>query len=294
MSNKTPDDILELARQRMALRREQVHQAEAEAQAERSAREQIWLRVFMLALGGLLLALLLVPGAPLSWKLYAIVHGLVAQEHNVFLQGQQLPICARNIGIYSSFLISAVYLCWGGRKRAGGLPSWPLLLTLIAFVLIMAVDGINSVLGTLGQTQWYASRNDLRTITGVGFGIAMTAAILLVFNRALRRDVEKQQPVMGWRDLGILLVLNGLMVLGVYSNSGLLYWPLAFLSFFGLVGELFVINLLVISMLMGYGRSITRLDQLARPATIALFTNLTIIGALAMLRFAEEAQAVLR
>lgn len=289
MSDKSPEDILELARKRMATRREAERSAQATVRATQATRERPWQVAFLAALGGLLLALLLAPGAALEWKLYAVVHGLVAQQHNVFLDGRQLPICARNIGIYSSFLITATYLWFSGRRRAGGLPGWPLLALLAGFVAVMAVDGFNSLFGTIGQPQLYPSRNDLRTITGALMGMAMAAAILFVFNRALRQDADKRQPVMGWRDLGAVAALNGLMVLAVYSDLGLLYWPLALLSFFGIVGELFVIHLLIVALLMGYGNSVSDVRQFARPATIALFTNLAMIGSLALLRFAGEA-----
>jgi uncharacterized membrane protein len=288
MSNKTPEDILDLARQRIELRKQQEHDLREQVEQERAARERPWQYIFLSVLGALLLALFLAPGASLEWKLYAIVHGLVAQQHNVFLDGRQLPICARNIGIYSGFLITLAYLWVGGRRYAGRLPAKSLMALLGAFVLIMAVDGFNSLFGTIGQPQLYLSRNDLRTVTGAGMGITMAAAFLFVFNRSLRQNVDKRQPVMGWRDLGVVLALNGLMTLAVYSGLGLLYWPLAFLSFFGLVGQLFVINVLIVSLLMGYGNSITSMRELARPATFALLTNLLIIGALALLRFASE------
>ena len=288
MSNKTPEDILDLARQRIELRKQQEHALCEQWQQERAARERPWRYIFLCILGILLLALFLTPGASLEWKLYAIVHGLVAQQHNIFLDGMQLPICARNIGIYSGFLITLVYLWVSGRRCAGGLPAKPLMALLGVFVLVMAVDGFNSLLGTIGQPQLYPSRNDLRTVTGAGMGMTIAAAFLFVFNRSLRQNVDKQQSVIGWRDWGIVLALNGLMTLAVYSGLGFLYWPLAFLSFFGLVGELFVINVLIVSLLMGYGGSITFVRDLARPATFALLTNLLIIGALALLRFASE------
>ena len=105
------DEIIELARRDMATR-------QAQAQVERRAAETPWRYAFIGMLGAILLGMLLWPGAPLNWKMYAAVHGVCAQIHNVSLGGEQLPLCARNTGIYSGFLLTMIYLLLLGRGRA--------------------------------------------------------------------------------------------------------------------------------------------------------------------------------
>ncbi|MCG8349410.1 MAG: DUF2085 domain-containing protein [Chloroflexales bacterium] len=198
MGQPPPDEILERARSQIAAARR-------------------WGVAFLL-----LLAFVLWPGATLAWKLYAMVHGLVAQKHLVFLGERTRPLCARNLGIYSNFLLSLGYLWARGRSHAAALPARPLLAVLGMGVLAMLFDGVNSVLEDTGRAYLYAPRNDLRTITGALFGIALTPIILLVFNQALRADPERERPVLGWRDFGGLLVLNGLFVAFAHSRLALL------------------------------------------------------------------------
>lgn len=283
-SAPSAEEIVEQARQRMAERKRAARTPDPHDAAV--ARERPWRGIFVALAVSLLLLFLFAPGPGLQARLFALVHGLVAQLHLVFVDGAPLPVCARNLGIYSSFLITMPFLFARGRGRAGKLPGRGLLLTLAGFVLVMAFDGFNSLFGDMGLPQLYQPWNPLRTVSGALFGIAMTGAILFVFNRSLRADVDRDQPVVRWSDIGGALLLNGLYIGLVYSNIGLLYWPLALFGVLGLVGELFVIHLLVLAMFIGYGRRITRITQLARPASFALLTNLIMVGAVAWLRLA--------
>lgn len=286
MSQLPPDEILDLARRRIAERQAAEHQASRDHMA---ARERPWQIIFLIMLAALLLTFVLWPGPSLAWKLSAAVHGLVAQKHNVSLGGMTLPVCARNIGIYSSFVVSLGYLFARGRGRAARLPERPILALLALFVLVMGFDGVNSVLEDTGRAYLYTPRNDLRTISGALFGIALTPIILLVFNQALRANAEPATPVLSWADLGALLLLNGLLVAAVHSEIGLLYWPLALLAVVSLIGELFVVFTMVIAASMGYMRRVTALPQLARPACLSLIVTIAFVGGLALIRFAGAA-----
>src|SRR5437764_12920403 len=138
MSERTTEEILEMARKEISARKTQVI-------AERSSRDRAWRYAFFGLVGTLLLALVAWPGTPVNWKMYAVVHGVCAQIHNVALGGMQLPLCARNTGIYSSFLITSLYLLVLGRGRAAKIPPWPIVGALVAFVALMAIDGLNSM-----------------------------------------------------------------------------------------------------------------------------------------------------
>lgn len=286
MSQPQPDEILELVHRQLAERRA-AERATARVAAAR--RDRRWGVAFLLLLAALLLAFALWPGATLEWKLYAAVHGLVAQKHLVYLGERALPLCARNLGIYSSFLLSLGYLWARGRSRAAALPARPLLAALGLGALAMVFDGVNSVLEDTGRAYLYAPRNDLRTVTGVLFGVALTPIILLIFNRALRADPEPARPVLDWRDFGGLLALNGLFVALAHSGLAPLYWPLALLGVAGILGELFTMFVLVAAVVLGYSRQVTSPAQLGRPACAALLLTIAFAGGLALLRFAGGA-----
>ncbi len=263
------------------------------ASAGRS-RERPWRYAFLSAMGVLLVALLFTPGRPLEWKMYAVVHGICAQQHNIFMSGMQFPICARNSGIYISFLLTLGYFWLLGRGRAGRIPPWPITLTLIGFVAVMGVDGFNSFFVDLGLPYLYTPDNRLRTLTGMGMGIAIATMLHLIVNMSLRKDVADQQPVLGsWRELGGILLINFLVLVAIYGNLELMFWPLAFLAFFGIISVLYIINVLLISLFMGYEGSVTSLLQLARPATLAIVPTALILGLMSMARFWLEAQGLI-
>ncbi|NJK82408.1 MAG: DUF2085 domain-containing protein, partial [Chloroflexaceae bacterium] len=159
-----------------------------------AAHQRKWGIIFLVVAATLLAALLFTPGLPLQWKMYAVVHGICAQQHNIFLANMQFPICARNTGIYSSFLVTLGFFFLIGRRRAGKLPHWSLVGVLGLFVAIMGLDGFNSLFYDLGLATLYTPRNDLRTLTGMGMGVSIAVAVLLVFNVALRQDIDEQTP----------------------------------------------------------------------------------------------------
>ncbi len=279
MSNYTGDDVVEMARRRITERDEQASEA-------RGARELPWRYAFLGLLGALLLGLLFWPGLPFEQKLYAVGHGICAQEHAVSLAGLRLPICARNTGIYASFLITSVYLLALGRSRAARLPPLPITVALVLFIIVMAVDGFNSLFNDLLLPHLYPPRNELRTLTGIGMGVSIAVIIFLMLNNSLWRDSDPRQPVLkSWWELGGALLLCGLVLVGLYGNIGLMYWPIAIVSSLGILGVLYSVNLLLLSMATGYENNVTRVAQLARPATLALLVTVFEVSLLAGLRF---------
>ncbi len=290
MRDKAPEETLKVAHRPIP----PYHLADIPVPAPHMAREQRWGYAFLGFLGVLLLALLFTPGLPLQWKMYAVVHGICAQQHNIFFGTMQFPICARNSGIYSSFLITTVYLWAIGRGRAGHVPPWSVSAILLAFVAIMAVDGFNSLFVDLGLPYFYVPRNSLRTLTGMGMGVGIAVMLLLILNTTLRKNVNDQQPVLkNLVELGGVLLINFMVLVALYGNLELLFWPLAFISFFGIIGVLYLVNVLLVSLLMGYEGTVTHPIQLARPATVALVPTLVILAILSALRFWLESQGLI-
>jgi uncharacterized membrane protein len=287
MSQRTSDEILEMARQEIAARKVQ-------ASAERKAHESPWRYAFVGLVGTLLLGLIAWPGMPLDRKMYSVVHGVCAQIHNVQVGGLDLPLCARNTGIYSSFLITSLYLLVLGRHRAAKLPQWPLTIALILFVAIMAVDGLNSMMVDMFMPHLYTPQNWIRTLTGIGMGISIAAIMLLILNVSLRRDADNQQRIIGsWLELGGALLINGLVWVAIYGNVGIMYWPVAIMAWLGITGVLYCVNLLLTALFMRYEGMVTQVVQLAKPASFALVFTLIELGALSAARFWLETQGLI-
>jgi uncharacterized membrane protein len=287
MSERTSDEILELARHEISARKTRMA-------AERTNREVPWRYAFFGLLGTLLLGLVAWPGAALNWKMYAVVHGVCAQIHNVNVGGLQLPLCARNTGIYSSFLVTSLYLLALGRRRAAKLPPWPITITLLLFVVIMGIDGLNSMFVDMFLPHLYTPQNELRTLTGIGMGTTIAVLLLLILNISLRRNLDDQQRIIGnWRELGGALLLNGLVLLAMYDNVEIMYWPIAITAWLGITGVLYCVNLLLTALFMRYEGTVMRVTQLAKPATVAIVFTLIELGALSAMRFWLEGQGLI-
>jgi uncharacterized membrane protein len=294
MSEPTPDDVIRLAQQQLAQRRAEAAASSVAVLDARTRPERPW-RLFFAGVAAVLLAALLFwPGQPLEWKMYAVVHGVCAQQHNIFMGGLQFPLCARNSGIYLSFLLTMLYIYGIGRGRAAGLPPWPITITLLLLVAVMAVDGFNSLFVDLGRTPLYTPDNFVRTLTGMGMGISIAVMLHVVLVKTLRKDVDDHQRVLGsWWEFGGIIVIDLLALAAIYGNLSFMFWPLAFLAFFGITGVLYVVSVLLTALVMGYEGRVTRLSQLARPATVALVPTLLMLGAMSWLRFWLEGQGLI-
>lgn len=287
MTNPSSDEIIEMARSDVSTRK-------VRAAEERGRREIPWRYAFIGVVGGLLLGLLAWPSAPLEWKMFAVVHGVCAQAHTVDLAGLRLPLCARNTGIYGGFLATVLYLLALGRARAARLPPWPITITLIVFVAIMAFDGFNSMLVDLFLPHLYTPRNELRTLTGIGMGVAIAVLMFLMLNVSLRQNADHEQRIIGnWLELGGALLLNLVVLAALYGNVAFMFWPIAIVSWLGIIGVLYGVNVLLTALFMGYESRITRVVQLAKPAMVALAFTLIELGALSVVRFWLEAQGML-
>jgi uncharacterized membrane protein len=293
MSEHSPDRIIEMAQQRIEQRKEQEYIHLTQHRQVQVYNERPWLYFLGAIAVVLLLTLLLLPGLPLHEKMIVVMQGVCSQQHNLYLAGMQLPICARCTGIYMTFLTTLIVLGALGRGRAGRPPPWHIAAALVAFVAVMGVDGINSFLNEAGLPTAYEPRNDLRTITGLGMGVGVAAMVMLVFNQALRRDVDDGLPVLkNWAELASIMLLNFLLLAAAFGNLHFMFWPLAFVSFLGMLGALYGMCVLACSLLLGYSNTITRLSQLARPAVVAVLPTVVIIGGLALFRMWLESQGL--
>ncbi len=203
----------------------------------------------------LLLAALIVAGG-VAWGLkqgplglahsvgYAVCHQITVRTY-VF-GDLVMPLCARCSGQYlgamSGFFMALVW----GRLRASGLPSRGIIITLVVFLVAWAFDGINSyVFLVTRQPFLYMPQNILRLITGMLQGIAVSMFFLPFFNQVFWRQPDPRPVLSGWRDLGLLLLLTGLLTLAVNSAWGPLFYPLAFLSVAGVVLLLSLVGMLI-------------------------------------------------
>ncbi len=241
---------------------------------------------FLLAAGAFLW---LTPAGPLD-KVdafgYAVCHRI--ESHSFVIGGRQLPLCARCTGIYLGAALTMIALVAGGRGRSSRLPGRPLLLTLLAFVGIMGVDGLNSYVGFFHGLipQLYPSTNWLRLATGTLDGVAMAALVVPLFNNSFWREPAPEPSVRSFRELGGLVVLAGAGSALVLTEAPILLIPIALVSAGGLVAMLTAVVTTIGLILVG-GENRVAGRRAALWALLAGFTlTLVMVTGIDMVRFA--------
>lgn len=205
-----------------------------------------WLLAGLLAGYALaLVGLAVLPGATLIERLRALDGGICAQlpGHSFFPGGEQLPLCARNTGIYLGFATTFLYLAASRRLRASRLPRLSVLVALGAAVALMAVDGFNSLFLDLGLPHLYQPVNWLRLITGLGAGTAMAAVIVPVASSLIWRNEEQRSSFDSLGEFALMLPLLTIDYFVVISVAPVILYPVAILSSVGLVLALVLVNL---------------------------------------------------
>ncbi len=251
--------------------------------------ERRWSAVLLGLVVGLLLGWALLPGLSAQQKLYVVFHGICAQSHNLVSGGVQLPLCARDSGMYLGYLVTLGVVLARRRGRAGRFAPWPVALAVLGLGLLMAADGLNSTLAELTLPHAYPPRNDLRLLTGMGAGVGLALLVYFVINTALRADLDEQLTLLGgWRDLGLILGLLGLIVAALAANTPLFAWPLALLLSMAAIGNLTALFMLFPALLSGRGGRVSHLAQLALPTVIGLLFAVGFLLILAFARFVLE------
>jgi uncharacterized membrane protein len=166
--------------------------------------------------------------------------------HSFYPAGQQLPLCARNTGIYLGFSSTLALLAATGRMRGARLPPLALLLTFGAAVTLLGIDGFNSFFRDLGLPHLYQPNNLLRLMTGLGTGTAMAAFMIPVANGLIWRTDDEQASFDSFPQLAVMLPILLLLFLGVASTTeawaGFLLYPIAVVSSAGLILALTSVN----------------------------------------------------
>jgi uncharacterized membrane protein len=108
----------------------------------------------------------------------------------------QLPVCARDTGIYVGFVLSLLVTAALDRgRRRSELPPGPVLALGGALVLAMAWDGITSYAGLRATT------NDLRLATGLMCGWALPIVVVPLVNSQVWSRSDPGRVLGDWREV---------------------------------------------------------------------------------------------
>ncbi len=207
---------------------------------------------------------------------YAVCHRI--PDRSFFIANTQLPLCARDTGMFSAALIGMLSYVVLSRERFSQFPRWPYTLVLIAFFLAWGFDGFNSYMLLLrGQVFIYMPQNWLRLVTGAFMGVTLSAFVVALFNSAVWKPdlVSDKSSVRSWRDILRLAAIAVSVIIIVLWQPDFLYGPIAFISTLGVVTLLVVVNGLLVLLLMRREAKIEQWRQLILPFIAGIFFTFT-------------------
>jgi uncharacterized membrane protein len=245
-----------------------------------------WLIVLLAATA--LLAFLIVAPDGLLTKTdmvgYAVCHRI--ESHSFVIAGRQLPLCARCsgtfVGALTGFLGQAVVL---RRRRAAEFPPTLVIVILASFMLLWAVDGLNSYMALINGPHLYEPQNWLRLSTGALNGLTMSALVYPVLNFTLWRRSASEPAIRDLRDLGVLLLLEAGVVGLVLTRWSFLLYPLALLSASGVLALLTSVNSMLVLMIVRRENVVDTWREALIPLLAGFTVSLIQVGMIDVVRY---------
>jgi uncharacterized membrane protein len=242
------------------------------------------------AIGGLALAVLVFLFAPwpLYDKLWGIAYGICPQRpgHSLFFGNVQMPIEAREGGIFAGFLLGITYLIALGRGYAWKLPPLKIQAVLIGFIVLMGLDGLNAFAFDLTLPTPYDPNLIMRLGTGLLTGIALAGLMLPIFNQTIWKERNQVASLSKWRELAPALLL-----LAIFGAAGLSGWkpllhPISITAIFGQVILMVSLGTMMAAILLRREGQVSNLTELAPLILVGLVAVLLLLGATSAVRYA--------
>ena len=238
-------------------------------------------------LGLVVLAFLLAPW-PLYDKLWGIAYGICPQRpgHSLFFGNIQMPIEAREGGIFAGFLLGTLYLIALGRGKAWKLPPLKIQAVLIGFIVLMGLDGLNAFAFDLTLPTPYAPELSIRSGTGLLTGVALSVLMMPIFNQTIWKKSNPIVSLSKWRELALaLLLLSIFWVAGLSGWKPLLY-PISIAAILGQVILMVSLGTMMAAILLRREGQVSNLTELAPLILVGLVAVVILLGATSAVRYA--------
>ena len=208
-------------------------------------------------------------------------------SHSFTIGGRLLPLCARCTGTYLGALLGFLGLAALRRQRASGLPPSGILASLISFIILWGVDGLNSFLNLLPNApHLYEPHNLLRLITGILQGLALSIIVYPIFSFLLWKETDTARVIRNWRELGYLLIPAALLIRIVQTQASFLLYPVAVLSILGALAMLTLVNTMIVLIVTRRESKAESWRDALLPLSLGLLAAFLEISALGLLHFA--------
>jgi uncharacterized membrane protein len=213
----------------------------------------------------------------LTWLGFGLCHQL--PERSFAGGGIQVPVCARDEGIYVGFVVAilVVSLLQRGRRPSGASPWWVILI-LLGFIGAMAIDGVTSYAGLRETT------NAIRLVTGLMAGFAIGAFTLPLVNGQLWRHPGAERVLGRPRDAVLFfaaLPATFGLILFALPLLGPLYPVLVAAA---ILTTFTTVCLVMVCLLPPFERKAERLRDAWLAIAVALLMAVVILGAASLLR----------
>ncbi len=207
--------------------------------------------------------------------------------HSLHLAGRQLPLCARCTGTFTGALLGLLGLLALGKGKAARMPPAHVLGLLVGFIILMAIDGLNSYLSLFPNAPLlYQPHNTLRLLTGTFHGLSLSIIVFPIFNFTLWKEPDSKPALAGLRDLGLIILLFALpMVLIVRTETDFLLYPVAIISVLGVLTMLTVVNALIIVIALRREAQAVAWWDAALPIALGFAATLVEVAVIVLLRW---------
>ena len=214
---------------------------------------------------------------------YAICHRIDMRSFH--LGDRTLPLCSRCSGTYLGVILSLLYFTTFKRK-ASFFPPRKILLILGLFILIYAVDGLNSYFSLISNSlRIYEPNNIFRITTGMLFGISLTSVVYPSFNQSLWHETDNIPPLQTIKQLGILVFLGIILVLLVVSENVFILYLVALITSLGVLILLTMIYTMILLILTRREGLATSWKELMLPAIGGFSLAILQIGLIDLARY---------
>jgi len=213
----------------------------------------------------------------LHWMGLGLCHQI--PERSFFGGGVQVPVCARDTGIYVGFALAFALLAVIHRsERTRGFPRRPAWIVMGLYFAAMAWDGVSSYAGLRETT------NDLRLLTGLGVGLTAATVIYPMLQDELWHSAGSGRLLdPRWR-FWVWLASMPVAFVAIRWGAPLLGLGYPVLVAICIVFALAAVNLVIVAMLPMFDRRARRFRQLWLPVLLATALAFAEIAATSGLR----------
>lgn len=163
-------------------------------------------------------------------------------ERTLLANGMQLPVCARDTGIYLGIFVSFMFCLIGKKMSSDRLPELKASIILALMMIPMMADSLSSYLGIRD------TNNAIRLLTGVLFGVPIPIFLIPCANYKISGN-NRKSVIKDLKELLVLYLLCGIVLLATLMEG----IPWILLSSIFVFSLIFIISRTVYTVLKATG-----------------------------------------